>query len=84
MGRQIVDQQDAVITARFARIEMVGDYVRLTARCGDCRRVTPETARKIAANLLKAADCVEEWQKFRERPGVAQGLAKLDELEAKQ
>lgn len=43
-------------------IEPAGNYVKMTAPCGDYRRVSPEAARKIASNLILAAGAVEEWQ----------------------
>jgi len=36
-------------------IKQSGAYVRLIAHCGLTRRVTPETARQLAEDLLRAA-----------------------------
>ena len=42
------------------RVRQSGAYVKLIAPCGATRRVTPETARKIAVDLLEVAEyCAE-------------------------
>lgn len=64
-------------------IKRSGAYVKLIAPCGESRRVTPETARKIAAALMSAAEAIEDRTISPEKQVVIdRALEKLDDKEA--